>query len=56
MAPLTVQAITNVADSGVKRVTFTPNNTDLYGASTGTVVVTISKATPSLTQRCCWYP
>ena len=42
------QAITNVADSGVKRVTFTPNNTDLYGASTGTVVVTISKATPSL--------
>ena len=28
--------------------TFTPNNTDLYGASTGTVVVTISKATPSL--------
>ncbi|USF28381.1 hypothetical protein N510_003340 [Firmicutes bacterium ASF500] len=43
------QAITNVADSGVKRVTFTPNNTDLYGASTGTVVVTIRKATPGLT-------
>ena len=42
------QAITNVADSGVKRVTFTPNNTDLYGASTGTVVVTIRKATPGL--------
>lgn len=43
------QALTNVADSGTKNVTFTPEDTTEYGPNTGTVVVTITKATPSLT-------
>ncbi len=43
------QALTNVADSGTKNVTFTPEDTTEYGPNTGTVVVTITKATPTLT-------
>lgn len=42
------QELTNVADSGTKQVTFTPDDTDLYQADTISVTVTISKATPSL--------
>ena len=43
------QALTNVADSGVKSVVFTPTDTGEYGTASGTVTVTIRKATPSLT-------
>ena len=43
------QDITNAADSGTKEVKFTPRDTNLYSANTGTVTVTIRKATPSLT-------
>ena len=43
------QNLTNVADSGAKSVVFNPTNTSEYGPATGTVTVTIRKATPSLT-------
>ena len=43
------QSLTNVADSGVKSVVFNPTNTSEYGPATGTVTVTIRKATPGLT-------
>ena len=44
------QALTNVADSGTKTVNFTPADEfkDDYAPATGTVRVTITKATPSL--------
>ena len=44
------QALTNVADSGTKTVNFTPADEfkDDYAPATGTVRVTIAKATPSL--------
>ncbi|MCI8477078.1 MAG: S-layer homology domain-containing protein [Oscillospiraceae bacterium] len=45
------QALTNVADSGMKTVFFTPADEAKadYTTATGTVHVTITKATPSLT-------
>ena len=41
------QALTNVADSGTKTVKFVPTDKDNYAEATGTVVVTINKATPT---------
>ncbi|MCX4373253.1 MAG: S-layer homology domain-containing protein, partial [Dysosmobacter sp.] len=41
------QALTNVADSGTKTVKFVPTDTANYAEATGTVVVTINKATPT---------
>lgn len=41
------QDITNVADSGTKTVKFTPTDQDNYAEATGTIVVTIHKATPA---------
>ena len=41
------EAVTNVADSGTKTVKFVPTDQDTYAEATGTVVVTINKATPT---------
>lgn len=41
------EAVTNVADSGTKTVKFVPSDKDTYAEATGTVVVTINKATPT---------
>ena len=41
------QALTNVADSGTKTVKFVPTDKGTYAEATGTVVVTINKATPT---------
>ena len=41
------QALTSVADSGTKTVKFVPTDKETYAEATGTVVVTIGKATPT---------
>ena len=41
------EAVTNVADSGTKTVKFVPTDGTNYAEATGTVVVTINKATPT---------
>ena len=41
------EAVTNVADSGTKTVKFVPTDKETYAEATGTVVVTINKATPT---------